>query len=344
PGYKPKVTDFKVVAADFVKADEGTGLVHVSPAFGEEDFNLIGRDDFPVTVDDQGEIVEGLPGEGKFIKEADGDILADLKERDLIYLSERTEHEYPFCWRCATPIIYFARKSWFFTVSRLRRELTRENEKINWIPGYIKRGRFGEWIKNAQDWAISRERYWGTPLPIWRCEERHLQVIGSLEELDKYAYSKNNFFLLRHGGAEHNVSGLMASGPEEGERVSHLTANGVGQAEETAKELRRKKIDFIFTSPYARTRETAEIVARRTGAEVIADERLGEVNAGVLNWRRIEEYQNFFGGLLERFTKTPEGGENWLDVKRRVSNFILDINNRYQSKNILIVSHGAPLR
>ncbi|MBI2594835.1 MAG: class I tRNA ligase family protein, partial [Candidatus Colwellbacteria bacterium] len=134
PGYKPKVTDFKVVAADFVKTDEGTGLVHVSPAFGEEDFNLIGRDDFPVTVDDQGEIVEGLPGEGKFIKEADGDILADLKERKLIYLSQRTEHEYPFCWRCATPIIYSARKSWFFTVSRLRRGLTRENEKINWIP------------------------------------------------------------------------------------------------------------------------------------------------------------------------------------------------------------------
>ncbi|MBI2013116.1 MAG: class I tRNA ligase family protein, partial [Candidatus Colwellbacteria bacterium] len=119
-GYVPKTTDFKVVAANFVKTEEGTGLVHVSPAFGEEDFNLIGRDDFPVTVDGQGKMVAKLPGAGKFIKQADEDILDDLGKRGLLYLATKFEHEYPFCWRCSAPVIYFARKGWFLEVSRLR--------------------------------------------------------------------------------------------------------------------------------------------------------------------------------------------------------------------------------
>jgi len=341
-GYVPKTTDFKVVAANFVKTEEGTGLVHVSPAFGEEDFNLIGRDDFPVTVDDQGKMVEKLPGAGKFIKQADKDILDDLGKRGLLYLATKFEHEYPFCWRCSTPIIYFARKSWFLEVSRLRKELVRENEKINWIPSYIKGGRFGEWIKNAQDWAVSRERYWGTPLPIWRCEEGHTQVIGSLEELDRYAYSKNRFFVLRHGEAEHNLKGILASGPEKEGRVSHLTEEGKSQAERAAKKL-AGKIDIIFASPYTRTKETADIVANRTRAEVVTDSRLGEVNFGIFSWNEMTAWRSFFKKNAEKLTKAPPGGENFLEVQRRMINCILEINRQYKKKNILIVGHDAPL-
>ncbi|MBI2099712.1 class I tRNA ligase family protein, partial [Candidatus Uhrbacteria bacterium] len=317
-------------------------LVHVSPAFGEEDFDLIGRDDFPVTINDQGKVIGGLPGAGKFIKEADKDILEDLEARGLLYLSGREEHEYPFCWRCQTPVIYFARKSWFFTVSRLRRELTRENEKINWIPDYIKGGRFGGWIKNAQDWAISRERYWGTPLPIWRCEEGHTQVIGGLEELDKHAYSKNRFYALRHGEADHNTKGVLASGPEDDGRVSHLTEKGRRAADLAAKKLAGKKIDVIFTSPYRRAVETARIIAERVRAEVVEDDRLREINAGEFNWKTIDEYHGFFRDPLERFTKAPSGGETWAEVRRRVFDFIRDINGRYEGKNVLIVGHNGP--
>lgn len=304
----------------------------------------MGRDDLPVTLNDQGVIADGLPGAGKFFKEADLEVMDELEKRGLVYLNTKIKHEYPFCWRCSSPIIYFARKGWFLEVSRLRKELIKENEKINWIPPYIKGGRFGEWIKNAEDWAVSRERYWGTPLPIWRCEEGHLQVIGSLEELDKYAYSKNKFYVLRHGEAEHNLKEVMASGPEKGGKVSHLTEEGQSQAERAAKKIAQKKIDIIFTSPYRRAVETAEIVAKKVKAEVVKDDRLREINAGELNWKTIEEYRDFFGSPLERFTKAPVHGETWTEVKKRVFNFVRDINNCYQDKNILVVSHGAPLQ
>ena len=341
-GYSPRPTDHQVIAADFVKADEGTGLIHLSPTFGAEEFNLMGRDDLPVTLNDQGVVVNGLPGAGKFFKEADSEIMDDLEKRGLVYLNTKVKHEYPFCWRCSSPIIYFARKGWFLEVSRLRKELVRENEKINWIPSYIKGGRFGEWIKNAEDWAVSRERYWGTPLPIWRCEEGHLQVIGSLADLGLNP-SGNRFFILRHGYATHNEANLAAFGPEEGDHISHLTSQGKKEAERAARQLARKKIDIIFASPYTRTKETADIVAKRTNAEVITDSRLGEVNFGIFSWDEMTAWRSFFKRNAEKLTKAPPGGENFLEVRRRMINCILEINRRHREKNILIVGHDAPL-
>ncbi len=175
----------EVVEANFVSAEEGTGLVHVA-SFGEDDLNLM-KDkmtDFPITIDDQGKMKDGLPGAGKYIKEADKDILEDLKKRNSLFYQTTIEHDYPFCWRCSKALIYFPRFSWFIEMSKLKNNLLEANKKINWIPQHLQEGRFGEWLQGVKDWAISRERYWGTPLPIWECEKCDEKlVIGSTKEL-----------------------------------------------------------------------------------------------------------------------------------------------------------------
>ncbi|OGZ33638.1 MAG: hypothetical protein A2Y98_01760 [Candidatus Portnoybacteria bacterium RBG_19FT_COMBO_36_7] len=181
---------YKVVAADFVSVEEGTGIVHIAPSFGIEDMELGEKESLPsvMTVELDGNVTKGLgiPGEGKFVKEADEDIKADLKKRRMLFKEEMYEHEYPFCWRCDTPLIYYAKISWFIKMSSVRQKLLQNNEEINWEPAHLKRGRFGEWLREAKDWNLSRERFWGTPLPIWECEKCHqLKAIGSIRELGK---------------------------------------------------------------------------------------------------------------------------------------------------------------
>ncbi|NLD87854.1 MAG: isoleucine--tRNA ligase [Clostridiales bacterium] len=174
-----------VVCDYYVTVSDGTGIVHMAPAFGADDALVAKRYDLPFVqfVDEKGDMTEETPFAGMFVKDADPKVLMDLDARRLLFEAPKFEHEYPHCWRCDTPLIYYARDSWFIEMTKVKDALVRNNEKINWIPESIGTGRFGDWLRNIQDWSISRDRYWGTPLNIWECACGHRHSVGSIAEL-----------------------------------------------------------------------------------------------------------------------------------------------------------------
>ena len=176
---------FYVVCDNYVTLTDGTGVVHIAPAFGEDDSKVGRKYDLPFVqlVDAKGEMTKETPWEGTFCKKADPLVLKDLNVRGLLFSAPAFEHSYPHCWRCDTPLIYYARESWFIKMTAVKEDLIRNNNTINWIPESIGKGRFGDWLENVQDWGISRNRYWGTPLNVWECECGHQHSIGSIEEL-----------------------------------------------------------------------------------------------------------------------------------------------------------------
>ena len=180
---------YYVTCDRYVTLTDGTGVVHIAPAFGEDDANVGRKYDLPFLqlVDEKGEMTEETPWAGTFCKKADPLVLQDLEERGLLFSAPNFEHSYPHCWRCNTPLIYYARESWFIKMTDVKENLIRNNNTVNWIPESIGKGRFGDWLENVQDWGISRNRYWGTPLNIWECECGHMHSVGSIEELKSLA-------------------------------------------------------------------------------------------------------------------------------------------------------------
>ena len=343
---------WEVLGADFVTLEEGTGLVHIAPAFGQEDMELIKKENekkrkkkFPVliNVDEEGKFkMEVKKFARMFVKEADPFIIADLEKRDLLVKKEIYEHDYPFCWRCKTPLLYYAKKSWFIKMTKLKKEIIENNKKINWVPSYLKEGRFGEWLRELKDWALSRERYWGTPLPIWICQNcKNKIVIGSREDLRKQKFSKNEYFLLRHGFSRMNELSILISRLPE--KIScPLTERGKKEAEKAAKKLKKEKIDLIFASDLRRTRETAEIVGKILGIKPIFDKRLRDIQAGIFEGKSEGEYANFWKDFKARFEKAPRGGESYNKVKMRIYNFVKSLEKKYSGKKILLIGHQRP--
>ena len=342
---------YKVYDAPFVTTEDGTGVVHTAVMYGIDDFVLGNEIGLPKhhLVGLDGKFLSGTGFlEGRFVRDEEVavDIIKDLAHRGLLFKKEKYEHSYPHCWRCKTALIYYARDSWYIGMSSLKDKLVKENEKINWEPLYIKEGRFGEWLRDIKDWAISRERYWGTPLPVWVCDKcKKFEVIGSIEDLkSKAKKSGNKYFVMRHGEAENNKLNICAGEPTS---PYGLTEKGKEQIISESANLKSKKIDVIITSPYKRTKETADEVAKILNIsidQIISDERLSEVNDGIFNGKPIDDYYAFYSkDRVLKYDKAPEGGESILDAKKRTGDFIYELDNKYSNKNILIISHDDAL-
>lgn len=190
---KDMKNSFRIIEGDFVTTEDGTGLVHMAPAFGEVDYDACKKNNlgFVQPIDTNGKFTSEIPEyQGKFIKSCDKEIIKRLEEEGKLFKVLKYEHDYPFCWRCNTPLMYYAIKSWFIEVTKFKKRMIELNNKINWIPEHIQEGRFGDWLENVKDWALSRNKFWGTPLPIWRCECGEEEIIGSIEELKKKSSKK----------------------------------------------------------------------------------------------------------------------------------------------------------
>ncbi|GIW68555.1 MAG: hypothetical protein KatS3mg100_049 [Candidatus Parcubacteria bacterium] len=328
----------QVYPAEFVSAEEGTGIVHTAVMYGQEDYELGERYQLPkrhLVAEDGTFIPEEALGPlgGKYVKDPETEALIEehLKATGALFRNETITHAYPFCWRCKQRVLYYAHTSWFVRMSALREELLKENQTIHWEPEHLRDGRFGEWLANVKDWAISRNRFWATPLPVWESPTGARVVVDSIAALRNLTPSRSNrFWLMRHGEALSNARGFVDDGrdPENG-----LTGEGREAVRQAAQALKGQGITVIYTSPVRRAQETAEVVRQELGLPQEAlrvDERLREVGVGDLQGQSLEKWHEVMGPPRARFDAPPAGAEPWEAVRQRAAQALFAIDEAHE--------------